>query len=107
MNDTDKQQIVLEDIFQKSEDLVTRMIDREMVIVPMVSGVGDLNTDLYSLNSTGAAVWEKIDGHRTLKQITTELSKEFNAPSDQIQQEVTVLIKALLDKKILIKTSLK
>ena len=49
-----------------SEDIVAREIEGEIIIVPLVAGIGDADDELYTLNETGQAIWQKLDGQRTL-----------------------------------------
>ncbi|MBU1195115.1 MAG: PqqD family protein [Proteobacteria bacterium] len=71
-----------------SKDVITRKIEGELVIVPMVEGIGDLDSQMFSLNETGTAVWEKLDGKTNLENIIRELADEYNTPYDQIKTDV-------------------
>jgi hypothetical protein len=57
---TDK--IDLGKVYRPSEDVVVREIEGEVVIVPLTSGIGDLEDELFTLNETGRAIWSRIDG---------------------------------------------
>lgn len=76
-----------------SKEVITRKIEGELVIVPMISDVGDLDSQMYALNETGAAIWEKLDGKTRLEDIIQALAKEFNTSYDQIQNDVLDLMK--------------
>ena len=41
-----------------SEDVVAREIEGDVIIVPLVSGIGDEDDELYTLNPTGQAIWQ-------------------------------------------------
>ena len=43
----------LERIYAKSQHLVEREIEGEIIIVPLTSGIGDLEDELFSLNQVG------------------------------------------------------
>lgn len=62
-----------------SENVVAREIEGEIVIVPLTTGVGGAEDELYTLNETGQAIWQKLDGKRTLKEVAALLADEFNA----------------------------
>jgi hypothetical protein len=53
MNMTD---IELSKIYEPSEDIVARVIEGELIIVPLVAGIGDLEDELFTLNETGRAI---------------------------------------------------
>ena len=80
-------QLTLNAVCMPSENVVAREIEGETVIVPLTAGVGDTESELYSLNPVGQAIWKKLDGHRTLKDVAILLTKEFSAPLNQIESE--------------------
>jgi hypothetical protein len=49
--------ITLEDVFLPSNDVVAREIEGELIIIPLVANIGDLDEELYTLNETGRAIW--------------------------------------------------
>ncbi|MEW6532976.1 MAG: PqqD family protein [Thermodesulfobacteriota bacterium] len=93
----------LEKIYVPSQDIVAREIEGEIVIVPLVSGIGDMDDELYTLNETGRAVWKLLDGKRTLKEVTEELSEEFEG--NDIVQDVLGFVSELVQRRILIEVS--
>jgi hypothetical protein len=95
--------IMPEDVYRPSEDVVSRKIEGETIIIPLVSGIGDLEDDLYTFNETGQAIWEKLDGKRNLQTIIAELSDEFQAPVEEVQQDVMGIIQELARRKIILK----
>lgn len=89
-------------VFAQSKDVVAREIEGEIIIIPLVAGIGDLEDELYSLNETGKAIWSKLDGKHTVQQIAIELSDEFDLPTKEIEQDVLGLTSELLKRKLLI-----
>jgi len=85
-----------------SPDVVARIIEGELIIVPLATGIGDMEDELYTLNETGRAVWDRLDGQRTLHQVVAELVLEFEAPEDILRTDVLGLVDELLKRKILV-----
>jgi coenzyme PQQ biosynthesis protein PqqD len=85
-----------------SEDVVAREIEGELIIVPLVSGIGDMDDELFTLNETGKAIWQRLDGQRTLRAVAEELAMEFNAPSGEIEKDVLGLMSELAQRKMVI-----
>ncbi len=83
-----------------ANDVIVKKIEDEYVIVPLVSGVGDLNSEIYSLNRTGSILFEALDGEKTLEEIIQMLSEKFSAPKNQILKDVKEIIHDLLEKGI-------
>jgi len=86
-----------------SDNIVAREIEGELIIVPLVSGIGDLEDELYTLNKTGRAIWERFDGKRSLKDVVEELVAEFEAPVGEIEKDVVGLVEELLKRKMVVK----
>ena len=92
-------------IYTPSDDVVAREIEGEIIIVPLVAGIGDMEDELYTLNETGRAIWAKLDGHRRLTELTHELSGEFEAPAEEIEKDVIGFVQELLKRGILVERS--
>jgi len=89
--------------YAPSEDIVAREIEGELIIVPLVSGIGDMEDELYTLNQTGRAIWYRLDGKKSLRDISGDLSVEFEAPEGEIERDVLGLIEELFRKKMVIR----
>jgi hypothetical protein len=85
-----------------SPDVVARVIEGEIIIVPLAAGIGDMEDELYTLNETGKAVWDRLDGQRTLGQVVKELAAEYDALEDTLRTDVLGLVDELLKRKILV-----
>lgn len=73
--------ITLGTICAPSEDVVARETEGELIVVPLVAGIGDAEDELYTLNETGKAIWSRLDGTRSLRQIASELPAEHSTPA--------------------------
>jgi hypothetical protein len=85
-----------------SEDIVVREIEGELIIVPLVSGIGDMEDELFTLNETGRAIWKKMDGRKTLGDIVGDLSSEYEASPGEIERDVIGLAGELLKRGIIV-----
>jgi hypothetical protein len=93
--------ILLNTIYEPSDDVVVREIEGELIIVPLVSGIGDMEDDLFSLNETGRAIWDKLGGVKTVEDVITELTGEFDASKDEIEKDVTGFLAELMRRKMI------
>ena len=94
--------VSLDKFYMPSEDIVARNIEGELIIVPLVSGIGDLEDELYTMNETGKAIWDRLDGKKKLREILAELSTEFEAPAGEIEKDLIGLVEELVRRKILV-----
>jgi len=88
-----------------SDDVVAREIEGELIIVPLVSGIGNIEDELFTLNDTGRAIWERLDGKKSLKELARELSAEYDAPEGEIERDLMGLVQELLKRRMLVEVS--
>lgn len=85
-----------------SEDVVAREIEGELIIVPLVAGVGATDDELYTLNETGKAIWSRLDGQKTLGAVAEDLAAEFSAPPGEVGKDVLGLVNELIRRKMIV-----
>ena len=86
----------LEQRYRKSEHVVFRKIHDEMLLVPIKDNVGDLGC-IYSLNSTGAFIWECLNSTRRLGELKTMIVEEFEVGPEQAESDLCVFVSDLLE----------
>ena len=94
--------IAADAVYKPSDDVVAREIEGEIIIVPLVAGIGDMEDELFTLNDTGKAIWDKLDGQRSLADVVAELSPEFTAEDGAIERDVLGLVAELVQRKMLV-----
>lgn len=92
--------VSLDAIYMPSEDVVAREIEGELIIVPITSGIGDLEDEIYTLNESGKAIWNKLDGKRSLKDVVRDLSLDFEG--EDIEKDVIGLAEELLKRRMVV-----
>jgi len=102
-----KTKVNIDAAYIPSEDLVCRDIEGELIIVPLVAGMGDMEDELFTLNETGRAIWARLDGKKNLKTVAKELSAEYEAAPGKIEKDVIGLAEELLKRKMIVETSKK
>ena len=70
--------------------------------MPIVAGIGDIDGSIFGLNETGRAIWDRLDGRTTLRQIAVALSDEYAAPVGQIESDVQGLMEELIKRKMVV-----
>jgi hypothetical protein len=95
--------IELEGVYAISDDVVVREIEGELLLIPIASGIGDMEDELYTLNPAGKAILYQLDGTRSLDQVAKALSERFLESADIIQQDVLGLVTELVKRNMLIK----
>ena len=95
----------LDAVYAPSDDVVAREIEGEILIVPLTAGIGDMEDELFTLNDMGKVIWERLDGQISLKGIMDELVTEFEAPADEIKEDVIGFVEELLKRSMVVEIS--
>jgi hypothetical protein len=95
-------ELMLDATYVPSENIVARLIEDELIIVPLVAGIGDMDDELYTLNETGKAIWSRLDGEKPLRTLAAELATEFSAPPGEIEKDVLGLMTELARRKMVV-----
>ena len=76
----------------KNKNVAWKVLDGESVVLNLDSGV------YFTLNMTGTAVWERIDGATSLEEIGRGLCEQFEVTSEQAQRDLLELTRTLMDE---------
>jgi len=95
-------EVTFNSAYLPSEDVVARDIEGELILVPITSGIGDMEDEIYTLNNTGRAIWSKLDGC-TLGQVAQSLRDEFEAPAGEIEADVVGLVRELFKRRMVVR----
>jgi hypothetical protein len=98
-------EVRMDAVYSPSDDVVAREIEGEIIIVPLVAGIGDMEDELFTLNETGKVIWYHLDGEKTLAALVDKLAGEFGAPAAEIAQDVVGFVKELLKRRMLVEVS--
>ena len=84
----------LDRIYQKEGCVVSEQIGDTLILVPILNQTADMER-CFSLNGTGARVWELIDGSRQLREIHGVLVEEFDVTSEKARRDLLQLLDQL------------
>ncbi|MFC1597527.1 PqqD family protein [Planctomycetota bacterium] len=89
-------------VYAPSSDVVAREIEGELIIVPVIAGIGDEDDELYTLNETGKDVWTRLDGRNSLNDVILELVAEYDVDEGVIRRDVVGLVEELVKREIVV-----
>jgi len=92
----------LNTVYEHDPNVVSRLIAGEMILVPIRKNVGDMES-IYTLNETGARIWELIDGRRSVAEVRDQMLAEFEIEPDQAEDDLTELLQNLWELGALVK----
>jgi hypothetical protein len=93
--------INLKSVPSRSSSVVTRKTGSEYVLVPVTNNIADMNS-LYTLNETGAFLWELIDGENNIEDMIEALIREYDIDEEIATADVFEFINEM-NKYLIIK----
>lgn len=77
----------LTSVYSRSPDIVTRKTGSEYVLVPVTNNIADMNS-VYTLNETGAFIWELIDGVKSVGDLIDAVTSEYEIDRESAGNDV-------------------
>jgi hypothetical protein len=78
----------------RNQEFVTRQIAGETIVVPLTSGVGDLNS-IYTLNRSGSLIWRMLGDGRTVSEIAECICKEYEVSMEEATRDAREFLEFL------------
>jgi hypothetical protein len=77
------------------DHVVSQCLEEETVLLDMRSGA------YFGLTPVASRIWSMVVDGSTQTEMVQKLALEFDAPAEQIEQDLTVLLQRLREKKLL------
>jgi hypothetical protein len=88
--------VILEtQFFVRSRAVVSRVVARETLIVPVRGKVGDL-ASIYSFNETGSLIWKILEQPRALADVVSEVAQAYEVDADRVRQDAMRFLSDML-----------
>ncbi len=82
--------------YQQNPNFIYRKVIDEAILIPVHQNVADMNC-IYSLNTVGGAIWEKLSEPATKSEIQDQLLQEFEADPDVIAGDLEKFIREMIE----------
>jgi hypothetical protein len=96
--------IAMDKIYAHSENVLEKEIEGILLIIPLKGGIQDKESHL-PLTEPGRALWDALDGKRTMREVLSVLAEEFMAGPGEIERDVFFLMVELLNREMLVEVS--
>jgi hypothetical protein len=87
-------------VYQKKEDIVTRSIADETLLVPIRSQMADMQR-IFALNPVAEYIWQQLDGKQKLENILAGITSNFNVEKVQAESDLQEFILQLIKEGII------
>ena len=85
----------MDDIPQRDLQVVDQTVDGEKVLVHPRQGV------VRVLNITGAFLWDRIDGRRSVAELASEMAERYEVSPDQAQKDALTFFEDLAQRGVI------
>jgi len=85
----------------RSASIVTRKTGNECVLIPVTNNIADMNS-VYTLNETGAFIWELIDGKNSIEELINAVVSKYDADYNIATKDVFSFIEKMTQYLIII-----
>ena len=80
-----------------------RAIGGAVIIVNLVAGSGDVEDELFTLNTAGKAIWDQPGGRRSLADVVAALVPEHEEAEDgAMERDLLGLVAGLVARRMLV-----
>ena len=86
-------------IYRKKEDVVTRQIAGETLLVPIRDQVADMQR-IFALNPVAEYIWQRLDGKQNLEQIHSGITDNFEVEKGEAASDLEEFMVQLLEAGI-------
>ncbi len=80
--------------FLKQDDMVTRQIAGETIVVPIRRKIEDVDF-IFTLNETGTMIWNLLDGRTSIAQIGEAVSAAYDVSGEEALRDAVDFLHSL------------
>ncbi|NOZ20402.1 MAG: PqqD family protein [Planctomycetes bacterium] len=91
-------------VFRRREEIVTRKIAGETILVPIRGKLADMQR-LFVLNSVAEYVWDHIDGKTSVDEIRQGVLAEFDTDQDEVDKDTREFVGELIEADLIEETA--
>jgi hypothetical protein len=84
-----------EQVFVRSQSVVSRRVAGETLIVPVRGKVGDL-ASIYSFNEAGSLIWQSLENPKGLSELISAVEQEYAVTQEQAERDVKQFLNDML-----------
>jgi hypothetical protein len=89
-----------EQLFVRSQAVVSRRVAGETLVVPVRGKVGDL-ASIYSFNHTGSLIWQSLESPKGFAELVGIVEQEYAVEYDQARRDVKQFLHDMVSADLL------
>ena len=88
-------------VFKKNEEVVTRQIAGEAILVPIRGKLADIQK-IFALNPVAEYIWQQLDRDRNLGEIRDGILANFQVEQEEAEADLQEFIIELLEADLIV-----
>lgn len=88
------EELALETVLVRREDLIAQELEGELVMLDMVSG------HYFGFDPIASAIWTRLEQPVSLKALCENLTSEYEVSFEQCLEDVSTFLEELIDKDL-------
>ena len=90
------------EIFKKREEIVTREIAGETLLVPIRGRLADMQ-NIFSLNPVADYIWRQMNGEKSVDKIGREILENYDMGKEEVDKDLQEFINDLLKEDLIVR----
>lgn len=90
-----------ETVFKKADDIITRKLLDETILVPIKGNLADMRR-IFSISPVARFIWERIDGQTPIGSICDAVVSEFDVDIQQAEADLIDFVGQLEDTGLIL-----
>ncbi|MFC1848890.1 PqqD family protein [candidate division CSSED10-310 bacterium] len=91
-------------VYQKSEQVISRKIAGEVIIVPIRGNLADMQR-IFSLNPVAEYIWQHLDGEMQIEELQQRVIDYFDVSEEQATLDLHEFVVQLLEANLISEVS--
>lgn len=94
-------QNIWDKIFKKRDEIVSREIAGETILVPIKGKLADMQR-IFALDHVAEYIWQQLDGKTKVEDIRTSVMELYDIDREQAEADVSEFIDELMEAELII-----
>ncbi len=91
---------MLERVFKKKEEIVSREIAGETILVPISGKLADMQK-IFAVDAVAEYIWQHLDGKNDLSAISDRVVKSFDVDKKQADEDILEFVDQLINAQLI------
>ena len=92
----------MSEVFKKREEIVSRLIAGETILVPIRGRLADMQ-NIFSLNPVAEFIWRQLNGVKSIEEIGREILENYDMGKEEVDRDLQEFINDLLKEDLILR----